>query len=219
MINPIFIGSKTSENPQEFVDDVHKIFVAMEDTDTEKIDLVSYQLNDVAQTWFKMWQESQALSGVTKGLDELVPHRNQRRRGGRVSRSTTIRGGRPMPKKGNGEWSYGRECPHKLGQAGGNARPRPNPQGATTAEPPRRYMFYALKGREEQEKSVNVVIGILKVFSTSGYALHDPWCTLSYVNPLLALTFEILPYVLHDQIVVSTPLGEDLRMDRVYKEC
>ena len=36
---------------------------------------------------------------------------------------------------------------------------------------------------------------------------------------MLALTFEILPEVLHDPIVVSTPLRENVRTDRVYKDC
>ena len=42
---------------------------------------------------------------------------------------------------------------------------------------------------------------------------------LSFVTPLLALSFEILPEALHDPIVVSTPLGENVRTDRVYKDC
>ena len=48
---PIFTGSRTSENPHEFFDEVHKILVAMGATDTEKDELASYQLKDVAQTW------------------------------------------------------------------------------------------------------------------------------------------------------------------------
>ena len=71
-----------------------------------------------------------------------------------------------------------------------------------------RNRFYALKGREEKEKSVNMVTGMLQVFSTSVYALVDPGSMLSFVTPFLALTFEILPKILHDPIVVSTPLGE-----------
>lgn len=39
---PIFIGSNTSEDPQEFVDEVHKILVAMGATDTDKVELASY---------------------------------------------------------------------------------------------------------------------------------------------------------------------------------
>ena len=99
-----------------------------------------------------------------------------------------------------------RYCPQNRGQEGGNPQPRPNPQCATAAEPPKRNRFYALKGREEQQKSVDVVTGMLEVFSTSAYTLLDPGSTLSYLTPLLALTFEILPEVLHDPIVVSMPL-------------
>ncbi|XP_069150862.1 uncharacterized protein [Solanum lycopersicum] len=110
-------------------------------------------------------------------------------------------------------------CPQNRGQAGGNAQPRPTPHNAAAAELPKRNRFYALKGREEQEKSADVVTGMLQVFSTSVYALLDPGSTLSFVTPLLALTFEILPEVLHDPIVVSTPLGENVRTDRVYKNC
>ena len=53
-----------------------------------------------------------------------------------------------------------------------------------------------------------MVTGMVQVFSTSVYALLDPGSTLSFVTPLLALTFEIFPEVLNDPIVVTTPLAE-----------
>ena len=71
---------------------------------------------------------------------------------------------------------------------------------------------------EEQEKSADVVTGMLQVFLTSVYALLDPGSTRSFVTPLLALTFAILPEVQHDRIVFSTPLGENVRTDIVYKD-
>ena len=58
---PIFIGANTLEDPQEFIDELHKILVV---TDIEKAELASYQLKDVAQTWCKMWQDSRVLGGV-----------------------------------------------------------------------------------------------------------------------------------------------------------
>ena len=61
---PIFTVAKTSEDPQEFVDEVHKILVAMGTTDIKKAELASYQLKDVSQTWCKMWQDSRVLGGV-----------------------------------------------------------------------------------------------------------------------------------------------------------
>nr|XP_025884856.1 uncharacterized protein LOC112940864 [Solanum lycopersicum] len=94
-----------------------------------------------------------------------------------------------------------KECRQNRGQAGGNAQNRPNPQGAAATDPLKSNRFYALKGREEQEKSGDVVTCMLQVFSTSPYALFDPGSMLSFVTRLLALSFEILPEFLHDPIV------------------
>ncbi|XP_069150321.1 uncharacterized protein [Solanum lycopersicum] len=112
-----------------------------------------------------------------------------------------------------------RDCPRVRGQAGDNAHPRPNPKGAAAAEPPKRNMFCALKGREEQKKSAYLVTGMLQVFSTSVYALLDPWFALYLVTLFLALTFKILPEVSHDPLVVVMLLGENVRTDRVYNDC
>ena len=50
-MNPlIFIGFKTLEDPQEFVGEGNKILVSMGATNTEKADLGSYQLKDIAHT-------------------------------------------------------------------------------------------------------------------------------------------------------------------------
>ena len=57
-----------------------------------------------------------------------------------------------------------RDCPQNRGQARGNAQSRPNSQSTTTAKPPKRNRFYVLKGREEQEKSTDVVTGMQQVF-------------------------------------------------------
>ena len=64
-----------------------------------------------------------------------------------------------------------------------------------------------------------MVPSMSQVFSTSVYVLLGPGSTLSFVTPWLSLTFEILGDVLHDPIVVSAPLGENVRTNRVYKDC
>ena len=53
-------------------------------------------------------------------------------------------------------------------------------------EPSKRKWFYALKGREEQEKSTDVDNGNFLVFSFLVYALLDPGFTLSMVTPIMA---------------------------------
>ena len=57
-----------------------------------------------------------------------------------------------------------------------------------------------------------MVRSIVQVFSTSVYALLDSCSTLFFITRLL-------PKVLHDPIVVGTPLGENIRTDKVYKDC
>ena len=80
-----------------------------------------------------------------------------------------------------------KDFPQNRGQAGDNAKPRPNPQGAPAAEPRKRNKFYALKGREEMEKSTDVVTSMLKVFLNFVYDLLDPGSTLSFVMICLLL--------------------------------
>ena len=52
-MNPwMLFGSKVNEYPQDFLDDVYKILCAMGVSSNEKAELSSYQLKDVAQTWY-----------------------------------------------------------------------------------------------------------------------------------------------------------------------
>ena len=84
----------------------------------------------------------------------------------------------------------------------------PNPIDA--AKPPKRNRLYALKGREEQVKSLYVITGMLHVFSFPLYALLDLGSTLSFVTPLEAIKFHLLPEILHEHFLVSTPIGDNI---------
>ncbi|KAK6780239.1 hypothetical protein RDI58_022423 [Solanum bulbocastanum] len=52
-----FHNSKTDEDPQEFIDEVHKIVCIMVFSTVEKGELTTYQLKDVAKVWFNQWKE------------------------------------------------------------------------------------------------------------------------------------------------------------------
>jgi len=49
---PEFYGLKMEEDPQEFIDEVHKMLDIMGVTPVEKAELAAYQLKRVAQVWF-----------------------------------------------------------------------------------------------------------------------------------------------------------------------
>ena len=75
--------------------------------------------------------------------------------------------------------------------------------------------FYALLSRGKQETSPNVVTNILKLLFINVYVSLDPSATLSFVTPLVAKKFDILPDILHDPFIVSTPVGESVVAKRV----
>ncbi|XP_069143326.1 uncharacterized protein [Solanum lycopersicum] len=245
----------------------------MRSKDTEKAELASYQLKDVAQTWCTVLPDSQFLeefreireakieefinlkqeymivkeyspkyatflvsnsrddmsrflTGINRDLENECPPAilhdkmdlsrlmehvkfkkgQQSSRNSNSQRSKTPRGGRPEPKNGNGVESSDRalmpaSVPVRVGV----------------------WLEFAHRIEVRLEGGVGEIFICGHWYAASilnfYYALLDPGSTLSFVTPLLSLTFEILPDVLHDPIVVSTPLGENVIVDRVYKDC
>ncbi|KAG5600138.1 hypothetical protein H5410_031508 [Solanum commersonii] len=49
---PSFTGSSTSEDPENFVDELKKVFDVIYVANTERVELAAYQLKNVARTWF-----------------------------------------------------------------------------------------------------------------------------------------------------------------------
>ncbi|WMV07965.1 hypothetical protein MTR67_001350, partial [Solanum verrucosum] len=47
---PSFMGSSTTEDPEDFIEELKKIFDVMHVADTERVELATYQLKDVART-------------------------------------------------------------------------------------------------------------------------------------------------------------------------
>ena len=60
---PTFYRYKVDEYPQEFLDEVYKVLYAMGVTSSEKVVLASYQLKDVAQSWYVQWRDNRSLRG------------------------------------------------------------------------------------------------------------------------------------------------------------
>ena len=53
-----FIGSQTSEDPKNFLDDIKKIFEVMQVTRNDRVELTLYQLKYVAHIWYTQWKEN-----------------------------------------------------------------------------------------------------------------------------------------------------------------
>jgi len=55
---PVFMDTNQEEEPQDFIDEMHKTLRVMRATETEAMELASYCLKEVAYSWFELWEES-----------------------------------------------------------------------------------------------------------------------------------------------------------------
>uniref|UniRef100_M1DHL5 Gag-pol polyprotein n=1 Tax=Solanum tuberosum TaxID=4113 RepID=M1DHL5_SOLTU len=55
-----FTHSSTSEDPENFIDELKKVFNVMRAADTQRVELAAYQLKNVNMTWFDQWKGGRA---------------------------------------------------------------------------------------------------------------------------------------------------------------
>nr|AAT39297.2 Gag-pol protein, putative [Solanum demissum] len=120
-----------------------------------------------------------------------------------------------------------RECPKNRQGNGGNRAQSSSvvpldmtaPRGATSSTGGGANRLYAITSRHEPENSPNVVTRMIKVFAFDVYALLDPGVSLSFVTLYVANKFDVLPERLCEPFCVSTPVGESILAERVYRDC
>ena len=85
----------------------------------------------------------------------------------------------------------------------------------SNVDAPGKNLFYALTLREEYE-SFPIWLPVCYMFSLLMYMiLLDPGDTLSFVTPLIARKFDILPDILNEPFMVTNPVGELTIANRV----
>ncbi|WMV32789.1 hypothetical protein MTR67_026174 [Solanum verrucosum] len=57
---PSFTGSSTTEDPENFIEELQKVFDFMHIVDTERVELVAYQMKGVPRIWFDQWKKNRA---------------------------------------------------------------------------------------------------------------------------------------------------------------
>ncbi|XP_070054993.1 uncharacterized protein [Nicotiana tomentosiformis] len=106
-----------------------------------------------------------------------------------------------------GRGQVGRVCPRGGGQSGGG-----KPGGAPA-------IFHAFPAKQDAVASDDVITCIISIFGRDASVLFDPGSTYSYVSYLFA-HFLVIPYEpLGTLVYVSTPVGDSVVVDRIYRSC
>ncbi|XP_070034276.1 uncharacterized protein [Nicotiana tomentosiformis] len=108
--------------------------------------------------------------------------------------------GRGQTTRGGGQSVRGR--PREIAPSGG-AQPR----------------FYTFSARFEAESSDAVITGIVPVCHRDASVLFDPGSTYSYVSSYFASHFGVPRDSLSASVCVSTPVGDSIAVDHVYRLC
>nr|XP_009798531.1 PREDICTED: uncharacterized protein LOC104244754 [Nicotiana sylvestris] len=74
----VFTGANPEEDPQDFIDKMHKTLKVMHATETEGVELAAYRLKGVAFSWFELWEdfheEGSPLARWSEFADTFVDH-------------------------------------------------------------------------------------------------------------------------------------------------
>ncbi|XP_070050624.1 uncharacterized protein [Nicotiana tomentosiformis] len=109
------------------------------------------------------------------------------------------------PPRGGGHVGRGR--PRGGGQPGGG-----QPVGAPAR-------FYVFSAKPDVEASDAVITGIISVCGKDASVLFDPGSTYSYVSSLFAPVLGVFHESLSTPIYVSTPVGDSVIVNRIYRSC
>ena len=76
-------------------------------------------------------------------------------------------------------------------------------------------LFYTLQSLGDQERYPDVVTGMLQVFSINVYELLNLGATLSFLTLLVSIKFFMLPDILDETFLFSTPVDDSVVVKRV----
>ncbi|KAH0714755.1 hypothetical protein KY284_007660 [Solanum tuberosum] len=57
---PSFTGSSVTEDPENFIEELQKVFEIMHISDAKRVELVAYQMKGVSRIWFDQWKKNRA---------------------------------------------------------------------------------------------------------------------------------------------------------------
>ncbi|XP_070022478.1 uncharacterized protein [Nicotiana sylvestris] len=280
LIPPVFHGSIVDEDPMLWLEGLKKALRVIKAFDDEAMELAAYQLRDVANAWFEMWEKERDEDDGPPTWEEFeeafmanfIPEED---REAKATKFEQLKQGNKSVQEYYMEFiRLSKHAPHMVkiekakirrfvgslayhikdmtsaaavgmtafssvvgfakhiekdrqqrreekehnkkarttcmfnGASSGGGRDSSNKDSLAPAQ-----------SSHQSEASAEVITGILLVCSHNAYAIMDPSSTFSYVTPYFAINLRLEPEQLSESFLVSTPVGELVKVTRVYRGC
>ncbi|XP_055814193.1 uncharacterized protein LOC129883587, partial [Solanum dulcamara] len=226
---PVFTGSNVDEDPQNFIDEMWKILKAMHATEIEGVELVSYQLKDVANVWYNQWEESRGKDAEPALWDEferafLDNFFPQELREAKIEEFVNLKQESMTVKEYSLKFiQLSKYAPEMIPHMRSKMRKFVSGLGKHVKKECKamlmisdmdfsRLMVYAQQVEDDKKKDREEHLS--KKAKSAGHENEQKQATLSFVTPYLASKFEILPECLLEPFSVSTPVGESILAER-----
>ncbi|XP_070004791.1 uncharacterized protein [Nicotiana sylvestris] len=218
-LGELFRCSNPEEDPQDFIDEIHKTLGVMRATKTEGEELAAYRLKRVAYSWFELSEDSREErhppARWSEFADDLLDHFMATET--RAARATEFKN----LKQGNKSvWEYHMEFA-RLFKYAIHMLPTMDARMVAFAQATKNYK---LKNRMEKEGNSKArSTGNMKESlggersAFKGGSSGPSHSTLFYVTPFVSMEFGKEPEQLHKPFLVSTPVGESILATRVYR--
>ncbi|XP_015081426.1 uncharacterized protein LOC107025074 [Solanum pennellii] len=223
ILSQVVTNQSTFEYPENFIEELKKVFEVMHVADTEWVEIAAYQLKGVSRTWFDQLKKGRNEDAAHLSLDyfeeallrHFFPRELNKAKGPIPSSSSVI-----APRnKGQHHGQNSQTFKARPTQSQVAPPDKDAPRGSTSSIGGGPNRLDGITSRKDQENSPNVVTSMIKVFDFDIYALIDPGAGLYFVTPYIANKFDIILEKLCAPFWVSTPIEKSILAERVYPDC
>ncbi|XP_070017524.1 uncharacterized protein [Nicotiana sylvestris] len=222
-----FTGTDQREDPQDFIDQLHRIFRVMHAIEKEEVELAAFRLRDVAILWYEGWERSRGRDAppaiwenfLDAFLDKYLPREIQQ---ARLDQFIALKQGNMSVREYSLHFdTLTRYAPSivatmqdRINRFIAGLAPELTEACATAVLPDSMDISWIVAFAQNIERCRH-----RQQITERTESWQHPGSTLSCITPFVARKFGIVPEIISDPFAVSTSVRESIIARFVYRGC